>query len=178
MSKLQVSLSLSAMPTKKVLVDPDGTALQAGYTKIGTFDHPNPSDKLGPDVNHVLWHHVRDLLYKVKGAVLPPQGGFWPDNITDMQTVEIKIGTGPVRATAVALTPKTKALTVGQTQQLTANFTPANTANKAGTYVSYDATLATVSASGLVTAVKAGTCGIQFTSTDGGFTDVATFTIT
>lgn len=178
MSLMQVSLNLGTMPIKKVLVEPDGTALSAGYTKVGTFNHPNPNDQLGFIDNHVLFHHVRDILYKVKGTVLPPVGSFWPDSITDMQTVQIKVGTGPVRATAVALSPKTKALTVGQTQQLTATFTPADTANKAGTYASYDATIASVTAGGLVTAKKAGVCGIQFTSADGGYTDVSTFTIT
>ena len=178
MSLMQVSLSLGSMPTKKVRVEPDGTALTAGYTKVGTFNHPNPNDQLGFIDNHVLYHHVQDILYKVKGTVSPPVGSFWPDSITDMQTVEIKVATGPVRATAVSITPETKALNVGQTQQLTLTFTPADTDNKAVTYASYDDTIASVSATGLVTALKAGVCGIQVTSADGGFTDVSTFTIT
>ena len=90
MSLMQVSINLGSMPIKKVLVQPDGTALNAGYTKVGTFNHADNADKLGTIENHVLFHHVRDVLYKVKGTVLPPVGSFWPDSITDMHTVEIK----------------------------------------------------------------------------------------
>lgn len=96
-------------------------------------------------------------------------GGF-----NDVVTITVQA----VMATAVSLTPETGNLTVGQTQQLTSTFTPSNTTNKAVSYASYDTGLATVSPTGLVTAVAPGTCGIQVTTTDGGFTDVSTFTIT
>jgi hypothetical protein len=49
--------------THEVIVQPTATALPTGFTKIGEFDHDDAADVLGPDVNHVIWHHVRDALY-------------------------------------------------------------------------------------------------------------------
>lgn len=49
--------------TGSAVVQNDGEAAPADHTVVGTFTHPNPDDLLGPDVNHVLYHHVRDALY-------------------------------------------------------------------------------------------------------------------
>lgn len=49
-------------------------------------------------------------------------------------------------------------------------FTPAEASNKMVTYSSFDASIATVDAKGVVTAVKVGTTTIRATSLDGGFT--------
>lgn len=51
--------------TGSALVQNDGDATPANYIIAGTFKHPNPNDLLGPDVNHVLYHHVRDALYSI-----------------------------------------------------------------------------------------------------------------
>lgn len=57
-----------------------------GFVAIGSFTHP---DETYPD-SYVIYHGVRDLLYKRK-ASNPSQVGFWPDNITDMQSITIKV---------------------------------------------------------------------------------------
>lgn len=59
--------------TKSIQIAPQAVAFGAGFTQIGSnFNHENlttgvvdTSDGLGPDENHVVWHHVRDALYKV-----------------------------------------------------------------------------------------------------------------
>lgn len=86
-------------------------------------------------------------------------------------------GGGPFTtpATAIDVTPATVSRTVGQTQQLTVARTPLN-ASGTVTYASSDATKATVSATGLITAVAVGSATI--TATLGGKTDTCVVTVT
>lgn len=65
----------------KVGVQPAATAdiVGTGISKIGTFTHesfPEDADSHGSGDSHVLYHHVRDLLY--------------PLGIIDMQRVDIE----------------------------------------------------------------------------------------
>ena len=49
--------------TKVATVQAEDVEPVAGSTVIGTFEHDAVPDPLGPVVNHVYYHHVRDLLY-------------------------------------------------------------------------------------------------------------------
>ena len=60
MSKHQVSWKPS---TSTATVQAQGAKAASGSTIIGTFEHAAVPDPLGPAVNHVYYHHVRDLLY-------------------------------------------------------------------------------------------------------------------
>ncbi len=174
--KFQISLNLADSPKRKVRIDPDGTALGSGYTKIGTFDHPDAeTDKLGYAGSHVLYHHVQDALYFVKAGSVP-EVGFWPENITDMQSVSIEYA--PVAVTGVTLAPATASVVVGATTQLTPTVAPAGAWDKSVTYTTSDATKATVSATGLVTGVAAGTATITATTKDGAKTATSAITVT
>lgn len=84
----------------------------------------------------------------------------------------------PVPVASVTVAPTTKSLVVAATQQLTPTVLPANATNKAVTYTSSDATKATVSASGLITAVAAGTATITAKTTDGNKTATCVVTVT
>src|SRR5690606_10087525 len=75
-----------------------------------------------------------------------------------------------VRVTGVALNTSQASLKVGESSQLTATVTPANATNKAVSWSSSDHSVATVSATGLVTAIGTGTATITVTTADGGFT--------
>lgn len=82
-----------------------------------------------------------------------------------------------VSPTAVTVTPDTVALTVGQTRQLGRTVTPSN-ANPAGTWSSSAPAIASVSTTGLVTALDEGTATITFTSTkDNTKSDTAAVTV-
>lgn len=164
MPKMQVSLSLAEKPVRLVKVEPDGTGLTAGYTKVGTYDHPE-NDKLGHHESHVLYHHVQEILYHVTDTPPPPEEGFWPDNITDMQTV--KIIYEPVEVATVTVAPTTASVVVGATQQLTPTVEPADAWDDSVTYESSDEAKATVSATGLVTGVAAGSATITVKSKNG-----------
>ena len=91
-----------------------------------------------------------------------------PDTIQTTQTVNV---------TAVSLAPSTLSLAAEGTAQLVPTVLPANATNKAVTYGSSDEAVATVSATGLVTAVASGTATITVTTSDGGFTDTCSVTV-
>jgi len=84
---------------------------------------------------------------------------------------------GQVKVDSVSLTPSTLSLVVGGTSQLTFEVLPANATNKAVTFTSSSAN-ATVSSTGLVTAVSAGSATITVTTADGSKTDTTVVTVT
>ena len=77
----------------------------------------------------------------------------------------------------IALDISSKALTVGQTLQLTATVSPDNAADKTVTWSTTDEAVATVSETGLVTAVANGPATITATTTDGGKTATCEVTV-
>lgn len=84
----------------------------------------------------------------------------------------------PTRVTGVTVTPLTATITTaGGTTQLTATVSPANATNRNVTWASLSPTVASVSATGLVTAVANGTALIRVTTVDGGFTATSTVTV-
>ena len=89
------------------------------------------------------------------------------------------IGDEPVAApvTGVSVAPSTLELEVGQSSTLTATVAPANAANPAVSWTTSNAAVATVSSSGLVTAIGAGSATITATTEDGGFTATSTVTV-
>ena len=156
MSTFQVAWN----PTTKVVkVQKDGDAPGAGFTDIGSFDHVNDlQDELGIDENHVIYHHVRDLLYKATPSV------------QNLQFVEIQY---PYLLGISASPAGPVALANAATQQLTITFDPVTAPNRTVSYVSSDPTIATVSSTGLITADAAndGQAIITVTSEEGGHTD-------
>ena len=150
--------------TKEVVLQTQGDALPAGFVSIGTFVHDDNADTLGKPLaeNHVLWHHVRDALYK--------QGQL------DMQVVKITLD-AVVNVISVNA-GNDFSIAVAATQQLAPVVLPANTVNKSVTYSSATPAVATVSAGGLVTGVSAGTSVITVTTVDGAKTDTVTVTVT
>lgn len=146
-----------------VQVLPNATATPGGYTSIGTFEHDSNTDKLGTPLseNHVIYHHVRDLLYKV--------------GVQDMQSVRIII---PVAVTGLSILPATAELKVGQKLQLKAYPQPDNATNRKVTYVSGTPARATVVAlTGEVTGVAPGAVTITATTEDGAKTDTCVITV-
>lgn len=128
-------------PTTRVAkVQNDGDTPGAGFTDIGSFDHfDDPDDELGDDgapvsENHALYHHVRDLLYA--------------EGEQNMQTVTIQ-APKPVGISAVI---GDDTLANAATSQITTTFNPVTTVDKRLTYSTSNAAVATVSATGLVTA--------------------------
>ena len=85
--------------------------------------------------------------------------------------------TAPVAVTSVALDKTTDQISTGNTDRLTASILPANATNRAVTWSASNASVATVSSSGLVSAVAAGTAIITVTTVDGGKTATCAVTV-
>ncbi|KAB1471252.1 Ig domain-containing protein [Cronobacter sakazakii] len=93
-------------------------------------------------------------------------------------TIQVIDTDDTVAVTGVTVTPATASLAVGATRQLTGNVLPSDATDKSGTWTTSDATKATVSSTGLVTGVAAGTSTITFKSNDGNFTATCAVTVT
>lgn len=158
--------------TGVVNVDLNGVALPGGSVSIGTFEHP---DITYPD-SVVIYHAVRDLLYKRKHAN-PTQAGMFPDNITNMDKIKIQttLVLPLVPLTGMDSTAPAGNLAVAGTKQITNTFTPANATDKRVTYTSSMPGRATVNSSGLVTGVAAG--AVTITVTANGATDTVNITV-
>jgi len=83
-----------------------------------------------------------------------------------------------VPVTSVSVTPATLPLGVGTTYQLTATVSPSNATNQNVTWNSSNPGIATVSPSGLVTAVASGSATITVTTVDGGRVNSSTINVT
>lgn len=85
-----------------------------------------------------------------------------------------------VSVDSVSVSPLTATLSLAGTKtvQLVTSFQPGNASDQSVTYASDNAAVATVSASGLVTAVTAGTANITVTSHDGSNTAACAVTVT
>lgn len=86
--------------------------------------------------------------------------------------------TTAVAVTGVTLNKTELTLAVGSTETLTATVAPENAANKAVSWTTGDEKIATVDASGKVTAVKEGETTITVTTADGGKTASCKVTVT
>ena len=101
--------------------------------------------------------------------------GEW--KVYDADTVVFEVADS-ISATGVEVTSATASLAVGATQQLSGTVEPVDATNKAITWTTSAPSIATVSSTGLVTAVSAGTATITATTADGDFTDTCAVTVT
>ncbi len=92
-------------------------------------------------------------------------------------TCVVTVTSSDVSVTGVTLDKATFEGKVGQTIQLTATVTPTNATNKNVTWVSSNASVATVSSTGLVTLVAEGTAEISVKTIDGNFTAKCAITV-
>lgn len=82
-----------------------------------------------------------------------------------------------VAVTGVTVNPATASVNAGLTTQLAATVAPSNATNQSVTWASANTAIATVSATGLVTGIAAGTVTITAKTADGAKTSTATITV-
>ncbi|MDR1377781.1 MAG: Ig-like domain-containing protein [Synergistaceae bacterium] len=82
-----------------------------------------------------------------------------------------------VSVTGLMVSPDTVSLQIGKTQSLSGTLSPADASYTAVTWSSSDPTVATISATGLVTGIAKGTLTITAKTADGDFTDSCKVTI-
>ena len=83
----------------------------------------------------------------------------------------------PISVTGVTISPTTASLEIGGTQQLTATVSPSNATDKTVSWSSNNTSVATVSSTGLVTAISSGSATITVTTTDGHKTATCAITV-
>ncbi|QIG76564.1 putative structural Ig-like protein [Rhizobium phage RHph_I1_6] len=154
--------------TAVVTIQRDNATLPTGATDIGNIIHDADPDNLSGDQdihdNHVLYQHVQELCYK--------------HGWEDMANVKILLAATGISIDQGAAGAVTAAAGANHTQQLTATVTPADAADKSVVWTSSDATKATVSSTGLVTGVAAGSTVITARPTvDSGVSDTITITV-
>lgn len=85
--------------------------------------------------------------------------------------------TKAIRVTNVTVTPETLDLNVGDTSTVEPTVAPSTATNKAVDYTTSNADVATVNASGEITAVSSGTANIEVTTQDGSKTATVVVTV-
>lgn len=101
------------------------------------------------------------------------------ENEKESERVDIPaFKTLPIKVAGVTVAPKTNNLEVGATRQLNPTIEPSNATNQKVTYESDNDEVATVNASGSVTAISAGTATITVKTVDGSHTDTSTVNVT
>lgn len=96
---------------------------------------------------------------------------FYGADITVTYTAE------DVHPTSVTISPSTVSLEINDTSQLTATVLPDNASNKNVTWTTNNSSVATVSSSGLVTAIGVGSATITATTVDGNKTGTCAVTV-
>lgn len=97
---------------------------------------------------------------------------FYGADITVTYTAET------VHPTSVTISPSTVTIGAGETEQLTETVLPDNASDKSVTWSSNNTSVATVSSTGLITAITAGNATITVTTVDGNKTATCTVTVT
>ncbi len=92
--------------------------------------------------------------------------------------ITVNITTTTVAVTSVAVSPTSVSVPAGQTTSLVATVSPSNATNKSVTWTSNNTAAATVSSSGVVTGVAAGSATITVTTADGAKTATCAVTVT
>lgn len=151
MPMLQVAFK--ATKPKTVVVQADNAALPGGgYVDAGSFDHPDP---VYPG-SLVLYHGVRDLLYKLGELDMQPVSITLADGVVAAYVTEIR-----VLAPNLDLQVQDELYKVGR---INAQAWPPGAADKTLTYASSVPAVATVDADGVVTAVSEGATEITITA--------------
>lgn len=131
---------------KTIKVDTESAEASGTQKLIGLIDHPEADDDLGFRVNHVLYQHLQDLLYKQK--IYTSQGYViqWPAKVV---------------ATAMEAVPSSIEGTAGDQIKLEISLTPLGVADPAVTFASQDRRFADVDTVGNVSLFKEGTTNIR-----------------
>lgn len=98
--------------------------------------------------------------------------------LSDGTTFEIEPDGSVVAVSGVVTAPATTSVVVGATRQLTATVSPVDATNKTGVWASSDTSKFTISTSGLITGVAAGTGNATFTTNDGAKVGTTAVTVT
>lgn len=179
-AKCSVTVTSTTVPVTGVSLDKTALSLLEGgsYQLTATIAPPTATNQ------NVTWSTSDGTIASVNST------GFVTANAAGSATIKVTTADGGFSATCavtvtqaskpvtgVTIAPKPLALDVGARSQLTAVISPTDATNQNVTWKSSDNTIATVSTSGLVAGVAAGTATITVTTEDGGLTDTCAVTV-
>ena len=170
-----------------ITVTPDKVNLNAGETKQLTKTIA-PEDTTNKNVtwsssNESVATVTEDGLIKAiaKGTAVITAAAEDGSDVKGTCTVTVTENATPkiIKVSSIAITPKSVSLKKGAASQLRASIAPSNATNKAVLWASNKSSVASVSQSGLVRAISAGTATITVTTRDGSRKSaVCTITVT
>lgn len=129
--------------------------------------------------NELIAEKINEKEYTVEGLEPNTEHSFSVSEVIgdkESEKATLSVKTLPIKVDSVAVTPKINNLETGATRQLNVAIEPSNATNQDVKYTSNDAAIASVSGSGLVTAISEGTATITVTAD--GKTDTATVNVT
>ncbi|PID88408.1 MAG: hypothetical protein CSB06_00215 [Bacteroidia bacterium] len=177
----EITVTPKTIAVTKVTLNPKTAELKVGETATLTAT-VEPNDATN---KNVTWSSSDDNIatVDVNGLVTAVAEGTATITVTTEDgsktaTCEIAVTPKTIAVTKVTLNPKTAELKVGETATLTATVEPSDATNKSATWSSDNESVATVDATGLVTAVAQGNADIVVKTEDGGFTDTCKVTVT
>jgi parallel beta-helix repeat protein len=167
----------ATVPVTGVTVTPAAATINVGATQqlIATVAPANATNK------SVTWSSSAPAVATVSDTGLVK--GVAAGNVTitvttaDGNRTATSAITVVVPVTGVTITPASATINIGDTRQLTAAVSPADATNKAATWSSNAPAVATVSPTGLVSGVSAGTAVITVNTVDGNRTATSTITV-
>lgn len=145
-----LAVSLNGTNTVSATISP------AGATSAITWTSSNQSIA-AVDVNGLVTGFALGTAYIIAKTVT---GNFKDSTLCTVSKITV---------TGVTVTPTNLSLMIGKTTQLTGLTVPTNASTQGMTWASSDATIASVSSSGLITANAIGTTTITVTTTEGSF---------
>ena len=169
---ISFSFMKSNAPVTGVTVTPTTANLTVGASPLQLTATVLPSDAGNKDVT---WSSSHPSIASVNaaGLVTPVAAGAATITVKTVDgnfTATCTVNVTFISATGVSMTPTTLELGVTDKSQLQAQIQPTNASNKTLTWTSNKTNVATVSTTGLVTAVAEGSATITVTTTDGGHT--------
>ena len=174
------AITVEASPVTSVTLDKTSASLKVGekVTLTVTVSPSSATDK------SVSWSSNSTTVATVSssGVVTAIKAGSATITVktndggkTATCSVTVKAATVPV--TGVSLNTTSLSLKVGEKVTLTATVSPSSATDKSVTWSSNNTTVATVSSSGVVTAIKAGSATITVKTSDGGKTATCSVTV-
>lgn len=165
-----VTATVTAVPVATVSVAPTDASILAGATQqLVVIARDSAGQTLTGRTVSWATLNAAAAIVSTSGLVT----GIAPGTATITATIEGIIGTAtitvlpaPAAITSLTVSPSSASVTVGQTRTLTPTVTqPTGAPTASVTYTSSDPAIATVSPTGVVTAVAAGTANITVTAT-------------
>jgi uncharacterized protein YjdB len=175
-----VTVELVFIPVSGISVSPATLSLNPGQqapltATVSPADATNPEvswSSSDPAVATVSSNGLVSAVAQGTAAITATtvDGGFTAATVVTVELVFIPVS-------GLSVSPATLSLNPGQQAPLTATVSPADATNPEVSWSSSDPAVATVSSSGLVSAVAQGTAAITATTVDGSFTAAATVAV-